>query len=61
MPYEVTIPSDGTRTVTLCPMCRRQTTHHAAYLTIWEDAMQRHGDQFAGWQCDECGTQHSGS
>ena len=51
-------PREGTTTATICPACRELTSHHAAYQTIWVDGAQI---EFAAWQCDECGIEHSGS
>jgi RNase P subunit RPR2 len=53
-------PREGTptATATICPACRELTSHHAVYQTIRIDGAEI---QFAGWQCDECGIEHSGS
>ena len=51
-------PREGTATATICPACRQLTSHHAVYLTIRIDGAEI---EFAGWQCDECGIDHSGS
>jgi len=61
MRQQVETPPEGTQRLTLCPSCRRRTSHRAVYLRAWDDGSEESGRQFAGWQCDDCGTEHSGS
>jgi len=54
-----TIQTPSIRRLTLCPQCLRETLHHGIFLSVWDDGSLRR--DFAGWQCEDCGSEHSGS